>query len=75
MLRAITARVIALVTPAVCITPMSPWTDAQENAVIEITRPVKTIGGAGVWCIGIVAIRAYGRRAADSNGNLCPSRR
>jgi len=75
VVRAITSRVIALVTPAVGITPMSPRTDAQENAVIEITRPVKTVGGAGVWCIGIVAIRAYGRRAADSNGNLGASLR
>jgi len=73
--RAITSRVIALITPAVGVTPMSPWTDTQENAVIEITRSVKTIGGAGVRCIGVVAISANGRRAADSNGNLGSSRR
>jgi hypothetical protein len=38
----------AMSTPAVAIAPVRPRTHAEENAVIEIARPIKAHGGAAV---------------------------
>jgi hypothetical protein len=42
--------------PAVAISPASPWAHAKEDAVVEIPRPVKTVGRASVWRIVVVAV-------------------
>jgi len=38
----------AMSAPAVAIAPAGPGAHAQEDAVVEVARPVKSIGGAGV---------------------------
>jgi hypothetical protein len=56
----------AMVAPAVAVAPTSPWTHAQENAVIEIARAIEADGGARVRCVVVVAVGA-GRLDADDN--------
>jgi hypothetical protein len=46
----------AMITPAVAIAPACPWTHTQEDAVIEIARPIKATGCAAVRCIVVVAV-------------------
>ena len=46
----------AVITPAVAIAPARPWTHAQEDAVIEIARPIKSAGCAAIRCIVVVAV-------------------
>lgn len=55
----------AMVAPAVAVAPTSPWTHAQENAVIEVTRAVEADWGARVWCVVVVAVGAGGLNADD----------
>jgi len=58
---AISAETMA--APAVAIAPASPRTHAQEDAVVEISRSVITIGCAGVWLIVVIAVGASGLNA------------
>jgi hypothetical protein len=51
-----TAVTEPMAAPAVAITPAGPWAHAQEDAVVEISRPVKAIGCAGVRRIVIIAV-------------------
>jgi len=48
----------AMSAPAVAVAPTGPWAHAQEDAVVEVPRPVKAIGRARVWRIVVVAILA-----------------
>jgi hypothetical protein len=72
-----------VVTPAVAIAPVGPWAHAQEDAVIEVARPIITVGRAGIGCIAVVAIGTdrlnpdanTNGRNTDANHNLCVCRR
>jgi hypothetical protein len=64
----------AMLTPAVAIAPVRPWSYAEEDPVVEIARPIKTTGGTAVWCIAVVAVGTHGRSYADTNFNSCVSR-
>jgi len=61
--------VVAMAAPAVTITPAGPGTHAQEDAVVEVIRPVKALGRAAVGCSFVVAVRTDGW-FADFYGNL-----
>ncbi len=63
----------AMAAPAVSIAPTGPRTHAEEDAVVEIPRPVKSVGRAGVWSVVIVTIGAD-RWNADADHNLRGSR-
>ena len=60
---------VAMFAPAVAITPAGPWTRAQEDAVVEVIRPVKALGRAAVGC-GFVVAPLADRWFADFNSNL-----
>ena len=63
-------------TPAVAITPAGPGAHSQEDPVIEVSRPVKTIGRAGIRRIVVVAVLANRLNTnAYPNHNLCLCRR
>jgi hypothetical protein len=55
-----TSAAEAMLTPAVAISPVRPWAHAQEDAAIEITRPIIATGCASVRRIAIVAVGTYG---------------
>jgi len=59
----------AMTAPAMVIAPACPWTHAQENAVVEVTRPVKSNGRAGVRCIVVVTVGTH-RLNPDANDYL-----
>src|SRR5271170_6625996 len=59
----------AMVPPAVVIAPACPRADTEEDAIIEIARPIKTTGSAAVWCIIVVAVGT--NRRIYAYGNLC----
>jgi hypothetical protein len=59
----------SMITPTMTIAPTCPWADTEEDAVIEITRPIKTTWGAAVWCVFVIAVGTDWRIYAD--GNLC----
>ena len=60
----------AMTAPTVVITPAGPWTHAQEDAVVEVARPVITNRGAGIRCIAVVTVRTDGWWATYADGNL-----
>jgi hypothetical protein len=60
---------VAMFAPAVTITPAGPGTHAQEDAVVEVIRPVKALGRASVRPSFVVAPLAN-RWFADFNDNL-----
>jgi hypothetical protein len=60
----------AMAAPTVVVTPAGPWTHAQEDAVIEVARPVITNRGAGIRCITVVAVRTDRWRTTYVDGNL-----
>ena len=60
---------VAMAAPAVGITPAGPWAHAQEDAVVEVIRPVKALGRASVRPSFVVAPLAN-RWFADFNDNL-----
>jgi hypothetical protein len=64
----------AMAAPSVAISPSGPWAHAQEDAVVEIARPVKAIGRTGVRRIVVVAIRTY-RLNANADDDLRLRRR
>src|ERR1700728_1190871 len=55
-----------VLAPAVAVAPASPRTHAQEDALIEIARPVKAHWRACVWCVIVVAIGTGGLNADDN---------
>jgi hypothetical protein len=55
----------AMAAPAVAIAPAGPGTNTQEDAVVEVPRPVIAIGRAAIGRIFVIAILASRRRAAD----------
>jgi hypothetical protein len=64
----------AMAAPAVAVAPSAPWAHTQEDAVVEVSRPVIAVGRAGVWRIAVVAIRTD-RLSANVNNKLSLSRR
>src|SRR5580658_718011 len=46
----------AMLTPAVAVSPVCPRAHAQEDAVIEISRPIKAARRAAIRCIVVVAV-------------------
>jgi hypothetical protein len=64
----------AMVAPAVGVAPAGPWSYAEEDAVVEISWPIKPIGRAGIWRILVIAPLADGWNA-DFDGNLSFRRR
>lgn len=63
----------AMAAPAVRITPASPWSNAEEDAVVEISRSVEAHWRAFVGRGFVVTVRANRRWGADFNRNLCAS--
>ena len=63
----------AMAAPAVAVAPSAPWAHAQEDAVVEVPRPVIAIGRAGIRRIAVVAVRTA-RLNADVNHKLRLSR-
>jgi hypothetical protein len=59
----------AMITPAVAIAPAGPWAHAQEDAAVEVSRPVEAIRRASVGCVVVVAVGTDGLNA-DADGNL-----
>src|ERR1035438_7008205 len=47
----------AMPAPAVAISPASPWAHAEKDAVVEISRPVITVGRT---CVGRIVVVAVG---------------
>jgi hypothetical protein len=64
----------AMAAPAVLIAPAGPWAHAQEDAVVKVPRPVKSIGRAVVRSIVVIAI-GTDRLNAYIDNNLRLSRR
>ena len=60
----------AMAAPTVVIAPAGPWAHAQEDAVVEVARPVITDRSAGIRCIAVVAVRTDGWRTTYGDGNL-----
>jgi hypothetical protein len=60
----------AMPAPTVVVTPTGPRAHAQEDSVVEITRPVITHRGAGIRCIAVVTVRTNGWRTTYGDGNL-----
>jgi hypothetical protein len=60
----------AVAAPAVVVTPMGPWTDAQEDAIVEIPAPVVALRRAAVRCVAVIAVGTGRRRTTDVDGNL-----
>jgi hypothetical protein len=60
----------AMFTPAVAVAPVRPGAHAQEDAVIEIARPIEAARRAAVRCIVVIAI-GTDRLNAYADRNLC----
>ena len=56
--------------PAVAVAPVRPGSHAQEDAVIEISRPIKATGCAAVRCIVVIAV-GTDRLNAYADADLC----
>jgi len=78
---AVSAATPAAATPTVAATPAPavPRPDADEDAVVEPSRPVKAVGGAGIGVVRVVApianrgtvfIRSGNDRGADSHTHI-----
>ncbi len=66
----------AMLAPAVAVSPVCPWAHAQEDAVIEISRPIKAAWRAAIRCIVVVAVGTDGRYAyAYADCDLRPGHR
>ena len=62
----------AMLAPAVAIAPAGPGAHAEEDAIVEVPRPVKSIGGAGVRRSFVIAPLTDGWNADfDSNLSFC----
>jgi hypothetical protein len=59
----------AIAAPPVAIAPAGPRTHAQEDAVVEVARPIETDRRATIWRIVIIAIGANGLNT-DGDDNL-----
>jgi hypothetical protein len=60
-----------VVSPSVGVAPIGPGADAEEDSVIEVTRPVESRRGAGVRRELVIAVGADGRCAdLDAEGDL-----
>ncbi len=59
----------AVSAPTVAIAPSTPWAHAQEDAVVKVSRPVKSHRCAGIRRVAVVAIRTN-RLNANSDINL-----
>jgi hypothetical protein len=59
----------AMIAPTMAIAPACPRPDAEENSVIEITRPVETHRCASIRRIVVVAV--FADRRIDADDDLC----
>src|SRR5271154_1183354 len=59
----------AMFAPAMSVAPVRPGSHSQEDAVIEIARPIKTTGRAAIRCVVVIAI-GTDRLNADAHANL-----
>jgi hypothetical protein len=57
----------AMAAPAVAIAPAGPGANAQEDAVVEVPRPVIAIGRAAIGRIFVIAILANRGRTAEAD--------
>src|SRR5579863_8799161 len=64
----------SVTAPSVAVAPTTPGAHTQEDAVVEVSRPVITVGRAGVRRIAVVTIRADWLDS-DVNNELSLSRR
>jgi hypothetical protein len=62
-----------MATPTVAVAPAGPWAHTQEDATVEVFRPIKSIGRAGVRSIVVIAVRTNGWNA-DVDDDLRLSR-
>ena len=61
----------AMATPSVAVSPTAPGTHAEEDAIVEVARPVIAHGRAGVRRITVIAVRTDGLDAeVDHNLRL-----
>lgn len=62
----------AVTAPAMTVAPIGPWTNAEENPVVEVARTVVSVGCAAVWRVAVIAVLADRRATADAyaNGDL-----
>jgi len=60
---------VAMFAPAVGVAPAGPWAHAQEDAVVEVIRSVKALGGAAVGCGFVIAPLTNGWNT-NFDGNL-----
>src|SRR5580658_3780312 len=60
----------AMFAPTVAVAPVRPGSHAQEDAVIEVARPIKATGRAAVWCVVVIAV-GTDRLDAYADANLC----
>ena len=54
--------------PAVAIAPAGPWSHAQKDAIVKVSRPIKAHRRTGIRSVVVIAIRAD-RRNADPHSN------
>jgi hypothetical protein len=64
----------AMLTPAVPIAPAGPWAHAQENAVVEVARPIESHRRAFIRRIVVIPVRTH-RLCAYIDVDLRLSRR
>lgn len=58
-------------SPSMAIAPVSPRSNAKEDAVVEVTRAVIAIRSAGIRRVVVIAVRTRRRRAdTDSERHL-----
>jgi hypothetical protein len=66
----------AIAAPTVAIAPAGPWAHAQEDAVVEIARPIEADRRATIWRIVVIAVGANGLNTdADDYLRVGPGRK
>ena len=60
----------AMAAPAVTVAPVSPGTDAEKDAVIEVARAVEALRCTGIGGVPVITVGAGRRRAADVDADL-----
>jgi hypothetical protein len=59
-----------MAAPTVAIAPVGPGAYAQKDAVIEVARPIETVGRAGIGWVFVIAVGTDRRRTADTDHDL-----
>jgi hypothetical protein len=66
---AMTPAPTSATVPAAAPAPAPPWAYADEQSVIEPSRPVKAVGSTGIGVIGVIAPFADRRSVNHGSGN------